>query len=196
SIIYNFSNKHYNLIFFVLIFFILGTIAIIFGEHLYTIRGWGLSIKEFIHDLPIYIGLALFVGAAGAVIKYFSLFGIPSDLGGSFMVFSWSWRDLIYPITVPIQEMGARALPHTILRNVLKGTWHKTFTIIMITSLIFGLSHISFGFSMVILTFLLGIFLGCVFEWKRNFWGICLVHMVIGYLIMTGLGFDLLVGLN
>ncbi len=191
SLIYAYSPEHYNIIFFVILFFILASVAIVFEEHLYSLKGWGFEMGEFLRSLPYYIGVSAIVVTGVALVKWFGLFGIPRNLGGSFWVFQWTWRDIFYPISVPLQEMTARALPHTILRNVLKG-WHKHITIVLISSLIFGFGHISFGFSMVVLTFLLGIILGTLYEVKRNFWGICLVHMIVGYLVMTGLGFDLL----
>ncbi|HII72734.1 TPA: CPBP family intramembrane metalloprotease [Candidatus Woesearchaeota archaeon] len=190
SIIYSFSPEHYNVIFFIVLFFIVSGLFIIFEEHLYTLKGWGIDIPDFIRNIPFYIGISVIVVVASGLFKWFGMFGIKPDLGGGFLVFNWTWRDIFYPITVPLQEMASRALPHTILRHVLKG-WHKNLTIVMVSSLVFAFGHISFGLGVVILTFLLGVILGAVFEWKRNLWGVCLIHMIVGYLVMTGLGYDL-----
>jgi membrane protease YdiL (CAAX protease family) len=86
-------------------------------------------------------------------------------------------------------------LPHVILRRVVKDAWYKKMLIILISSMVYGFGHLFFGLSLVGLTFLLGILLGMLYEYKRNFWGVCLVHMIIGYLVMTGLGYDFLLQL-
>ena len=90
----------------------------------------------------------------------------------------------------PAAGDGGEALPHTILGHVLKG-WHKHITIVLISSLVFAFGHVSFGIIMVVMTFFLAIILGIVFEFKRNFWGVCLIHIVVGYVVMTGFGYQL-----
>jgi membrane protease YdiL (CAAX protease family) len=194
SLVYFFSPYYYDIVYFVFLAVILAAVFLVFYKHIHSYKGWGLSWPEFFKSLHIYILVALGIVGIGAILKYYGLFGIPKNLGGSMLIFDWNWKDIMYPISVPLQELGARAMPHVILRQVLKGPY-KTVYIVTISSMVFGFGHLFFGLPLVFLTFLIGLILGTVYEYKRNFWGICLIHMMIGYLVMTGLGYQLLLGI-
>jgi len=192
SLIYFFSPGQYEIVYFFFLAIIIASVFITFSEHLYSLKGWGVSMGDFLKSLHTYLIIAMAVVVGAGLIKYFSLFGVAKDMGGGLLVFAWTWKDIMYPISVPLQELGARALPHVILRKVVKDSWYKKFLIITISSMVYGFGHLFFGLSLVALTFLLGVLLGTIYEYKRNFWGVCLVHMIVGYLVMTGLGYDLL----
>jgi membrane protease YdiL (CAAX protease family) len=58
----------------------------------------------------------------------------------------------------------------------------KGFTSILTASLIFAVSHVHLGFTVLILTFLMGVLLGFVYLRHRTLIGVTIIHFVLGYM--------------
>ncbi len=96
----------------------------------------------------------------------------------------WDWSvgtfaDVIYPLTVVLQEFLARGVMQENLRRIFTGR-HATAMSIVVSSLVFGVLHIAYGFAfMVGATLLLGV-LGIFYHKQGNIWGLCIIHYVLG----------------
>lgn len=96
----------------------------------------------------------------------------------------WDWSignvaDLFYPITVIVQEFLARGVMQESLQRIFVGKY-ATGIAILVSSLIFGLLHIAYGFQyMVGAAVLLGA-LGFLYNKQKNIWGLCIIHYILG----------------
>lgn len=89
----------------------------------------------------------------------------------------------IYLFTAFIQEFLARGVIQTSVKALMQVKYQKQFSILL-TSLLFSLMHLPFGFIFMLSAFLLSILLGYLFERHGNLWGCALLHWVCGYLAM------------
>lgn len=95
-----------------------------------------------------------------------------------------SWHGAyIYIFTAFVQEFLARGVIQTSVKSLMKVKYQKTFGIIL-TSLLFSLMHMPFGFYFMLGAFLLSLFLGYMYERQQDIWGCVLLHWACGYLAM------------
>lgn len=88
-----------------------------------------------------------------------------------------------YIFTAIIQEFLARGVMQTSIKNLMNVKCQKLFTI-LVTSLLFALMHIPFGFPFMVAAFMLSVILGIVFEKQGDMWGCAFLHWSCGYLAM------------
>ena len=97
----------------------------------------------------------------------------------------WSrmnWSDLMYPLTVVLQEFLSRGVIHENLRRIFVGKYSEAAAII-VSSLLFGALHIHRGFMyMIAATALLAIF-GILYRKQNSIWGLCIPHFVLGEVV-------------
>ena len=97
----------------------------------------------------------------------------------------WSrvgWSDLVYPLTVILQEFLSRGVIHENLRRIFVGK-HSEAAAIIVSSLLFGALHIHRGFMyMLAATVLLAIF-GVLYRKQNSIWGLCIPHFVLGEVV-------------
>lgn len=97
----------------------------------------------------------------------------------------WSrvgWSDLVYPLTVVLQEFLSRGVIHENLRRIFVGK-HSEAAAIIVSSLLFGALHIHRGFMyMLAATALLAIF-GILYRKQNSIWGLCIPHFVLGEVV-------------
>lgn len=89
----------------------------------------------------------------------------------------------IYLFTAFFQEFLARGVIQTSVKSLMQVKYQKTFGILL-TSLLFSLMHLPFGFIFMLSAFVLSIALGYLYERHGNMWGCALLHWVCGYLAM------------
>lgn len=148
----------------------------------FSIHDIGLRItdvkKTFVPDIWITV-----IGAAALVLgKVVLLRSVPGFFpeGAPF----WDWSvgtvaDIFYPATVVLQEFLARGVMQENLNRVFTGKY-ATILSIVVSSLVFGVLHIHYGFMfMVASTVLLGA-LGMLYHRQGNIWGLCIIHYVLG----------------
>lgn len=90
---------------------------------------------------------------------------------------------LNYVMTAFIQEFLARGVIQNCIKVLVKIRYQKFFCVLL-TSLLFSLMHIPFGFIFMMGAFLLSLILGYVYERQKNLWGCFLLHWSCGYLTM------------
>ncbi len=90
---------------------------------------------------------------------------------------------LNYVITAFIQEFLARGVIQNCIKVLVKIKYQKFFCVLL-TSLLFSLMHIPFGFIFMMGAFLLSLVLGFIYERQKNLWGCFLLHWSCGYLTM------------
>ena len=88
-----------------------------------------------------------------------------------------------YLMTSFIQEFLARGVMQNCIKVLVKIKYQKFFCVLL-TSMLFSLMHIPFGFIFMIGAFLLSLILGYIYERQKNLWGCFLLHWVCGYLTM------------
>ena len=88
-----------------------------------------------------------------------------------------------YIFTAFVQEFLARGVIQTSVKSLMKIRFQKFFSIFL-TSLLFSLMHMPFGFYFMMSAFLLSLALGYVFERHQNIWGCVFLHWCCGYLAM------------
>lgn len=137
---------------------------------------FGFSLQELSHTARDTLALmaTFFVVFAGFILMghyqlTFKSFNIPYYL--------WFANYLAHST---LQEFVSKGVLLTTLINVL-GTNHQIKSI-LISSLVFATIHINFGFQAVILTFMLGCFLGVLYLKHKNIFGISVLHAVFGTL--------------
>lgn len=96
----------------------------------------------------------------------------------------WDWSvgtfaDVIYPLTVILQEFLARRVMQENLRRIFTGK-HAGAMSILVSALVFGVLHIAYGLPYMLgATLLLGV-LGVFYHKQGNIWGLCIIHYVLG----------------
>ena len=81
----------------------------------------------------------------------------------------------IYIFTAFIQEFLARGVIQKSVKSLLHVKYQKQLSIFL-TSLLFSLMHLPFGFYFMLGAFLLSLALGAIFERQKDIWGCALLH--------------------
>lgn len=119
-------------------------------------------------------------GALFAAKVILTLFGIPIKdrfIGGSLH------GAYTYLFTAFIQEFLARGVIQTSVKYLMHVKYQKQFGIFL-TSLLFSLMHLPFGFVFMMGAFALSIALGYLFERQETLWGCAFLHWSVGYIAM------------
>ena len=88
-----------------------------------------------------------------------------------------------YLFTALLQEFLARGVIQTSVKNLMR-VIHQIPVSIFLTSMLFTLMHLPYGFIFMMGAFLLSIALGILFEQQKTIWGCFFLHWSIGYLAM------------
>lgn len=88
-----------------------------------------------------------------------------------------------YVFTALIQEFLARGVIQTNVKHLMNVRFQTIFGIVL-TSLLFMLMHLPFGFIFMMGAFILSIALGVLFEQQKSIWGCVFLHWSVGYLAM------------
>lgn len=96
----------------------------------------------------------------------------------------WDWSvgtfaDIIYPLTVILQEFLARGVMQENLNRVFTGKYAGALSIV-VSSLVFGVLHIAYGLPYMVGAMLLLGALGVFYHKQGNIWGLCIIHYVLG----------------
>lgn len=88
-----------------------------------------------------------------------------------------------YLFTAWFQEFLARGIIQTSIKSLMQVKYQKAFGVFL-TSLLFSLMHLPFGFLFMLGAFALSIVLGCLYERHGSLWGCAALHWICGYLAM------------
>lgn len=88
-----------------------------------------------------------------------------------------------YLFTALLQEFLARGVIQTSVKNLMR-VRHQIPVSILLTSLLFTLMHLPFGFIFMAGAFFLSVALGILFELQKTIWGCFFLHWSVGYLAM------------
>lgn len=89
----------------------------------------------------------------------------------------------IYIFTAFLQEFLARCVIQTSIKQLMHIRFQNSSSIIL-TSLLFMLMHLPFGFIFMMGAFILSIALGVLYEQQKSIWGCAFLHWSVGYLAM------------
>ncbi len=96
-----------------------------------------------------------------------------------------------YALTAPFQELVARGFLQSCLRNFFRGP-HRVFYAILTSNLLFQMLHTAIGFWLAMISFILGIFWGMLFEHQKSLVGVSVSHAFIGLMAFFILDFNTL----
>lgn len=150
-----------------------------------SLRDIGLRVenpkKTFLPSILIAVGgTVLLVGAKLVILQVAPSF-FPADAP------FWDWSvgnlsDVFYPLTVLLQEFLDRGAMQANLKRIFVGRYASALSIV-VSSLIFGVLHISYGLPFMLgAALLLGV-LGVLYEKQGNLWGLAIVHYVLGEVV-------------
>lgn len=88
-----------------------------------------------------------------------------------------------YIFTSFVQEFLARGVIQTSVKYLMHVKYQTAFSIIL-TSLLFSLMHMPFGFYFMFGAFILSLALGYLYEHQQSIWGCVFLHWACGYLAM------------
>lgn len=127
------------------------------------------------------LGIAIFSWLVLLVTKLFlQLLDVPvkdAFIGGSLH------GAVTYLFTALLQEFLARGVIQTSVKNLMRVRHQKPVSILL-TSMLFTLMHLPFGFIFMVGAFFLSIALGILFEQQKTIWGCFFLHWSVGYLAM------------
>ena len=148
----------------------------------FSIRDIGLKVvnikKTFVPDIAITVAVSvlLVIGKIGILRIAPGFF----PEGAPF----WDWSvgtfaDVIYPLTVVLQEFLARGVMQENLNRIFAGKYAGLLSIV-VSALVFGVLHIAYGLPyMLAASLLLGV-MGIFYHKQGNIWGLCIIHYVLG----------------
>lgn len=149
----------------------------------FSLRQLGLipKISRLLHDAKQTLLIAVIACSVLLAAKTLLLFlGLPVKsrfIGGSI------GGATTYIFTAFLQEFLARGVIQTSVKHLMHVKYQKQFGILL-TSLLFSLMHLPFGFIFMLGAFALSIALGILFEQQRSIWGCAFLHWSVGYLAM------------
>lgn len=88
-----------------------------------------------------------------------------------------------YIFTAFLQEFLARGVIQTSVKTLMRIKFQIPISILL-TSMLFALMHLPFGFTFMMGTFVLSIALGILYEHQKSIWGCFFLHWSVGYLAM------------
>ena len=113
------------------------------------------------------------------VAGFSALFSL-NPLLGAFKELYTTYLGALYLSVAFAQEVITRGFLLTALVRFYED--YKGFTSILMASLIFAVSHVHLGFTVLMLTFFMGVLLGFVYLRHRTLIGVTIIHFVLGYM--------------
>ena len=95
---------------------------------------------------------------------------------------------LAYSVFAPVQEFIARGCFQSSFQNFLVGK-HKTLTAIVISNLMFSMTHLHISISFALMAFIPGLFWGWQYSRHKTLIGISISHIIIGLSASIFIGF-------
>lgn len=96
---------------------------------------------------------------------------------------------LLYTATAPLQEMIFRGAMQSSLQDFLSGKY-ATLWAILLSSMLFSIAHLHVTIWFALLVFVPSLFWGTLYARQKSLLGVCVSHILIGWWILYGLGFE------
>ncbi|MCH5268833.1 MAG: CPBP family intramembrane metalloprotease [Lachnospiraceae bacterium] len=139
------------------------------------------SRNKFLPHAKQTLAIAAFASAVLLISKFIlQLFDAPVKsyyIGGSIH------GAITYIFTALLQEFLARGVLQTSVKTLMRVKYQIPISILL-TSMLFSLMHLPFGFTFMMGTFVLSIALGVLYEQQKSIWGCFFLHWSVGYLSM------------
>ncbi len=172
-----------------------GSIFVLMKTSPYPLRAFGFTLRNWRGVLRSALGWTALVALAIAGVKFLLIRTIPgaSDL----QVFELTRHSrlspgvlvvmgCIYALFAPVQEI-VRAGVQCALQRAMEG---RRVMPILLTNLIFSVTHVHLSLAMAVAVFPLGLFWGWLLARQRSLLGVCLSHVFIGVYAFYVVGFD------
>jgi CRP-like cAMP-binding protein len=151
-------------------------------------NGWKVALEAVVWTIPV---LLLMIGVKWELVKTVSLLKDTPifDLAGAAPSTSEVWfYSILYMFLVPPQELVARGLLQSCLKNFFHGRYSFILAIIA-ASLIFEIPHIPDSMWIALSSLVLGIFWGFLYNYQNSLIGVIISHMLIGWFGFFALNF-------
>ncbi len=128
--------------------------------------------------LPIGLAVCALLILINVLLRSNGIYVKPYFIGGSL------YGAYTYIFTAILQEFLSRGVIQTCVKALMKIKGQRFLTI-MLSSLLFALMHLPFGFPFMAGSFLLSVILGIIYEKQENIWGCAFLHWACGYIAMA-----------
>ncbi len=100
----------------------------------------------------------------------------------NFISTQWSYilygGGTLYIIVAFLQEFVFRGILQSVLQKFYED--EKGYFSVLVSSLVFSIIHVNYGYLLTILSFLMGLFLGMIYLRHKNLLGVSLIHLCLG----------------
>ena len=140
-------------------------------------KHYGLNLKRWKFNL----GMGLGLGLIGVLISVFLRFKL-IESGRTDFAFRTipEWEFFIYPLSVFSQETMTRGFLQTYFHSLFEKSKLNDWIGIGLSSLIFGLMHLMYGFEIMGLSVLFSSILGYFYNKSGSILGVCITHFMVG----------------
>lgn len=164
---------------YVKIIFIYTLVMVLFGLFYlpYKMKYYGFNTWNLRYNITRGFPLALIGVCAAVYIRYLLV-----ENGRSEFAFNPNpeWELYIYPISVIAQETMTKGFLQNYFEHMFDKTEQSKLISISLSSLIFSLMHLMYGFIIMGLSFLFSVMLGIFFDKSKSLIGVFIVHFLIG----------------
>jgi len=144
----------------------------------YPLTAYGLNRNSMGRVLreSLLIGSGLLVFSIG--FRYFLI-----SIGVEEMRFRFSITGdiLFYPVFAFLQEIITKGYFQSYLVGALAHRRHNKVLAVLISSVLFALTHLIHGYSVFTGLFIFSVFTGWYYERSRNIWGVTIIHTILGW---------------
>ncbi|MBN2511247.1 MAG: CPBP family intramembrane metalloprotease [Spirochaetales bacterium] len=88
---------------------------------------------------------------------------------------------LFYPVFAFLQEIITKGFVQSYLVAALDGFKHRRLYAIIVSSIVFALTHLIHGYSVFAGLFVFSLLTGWFYERSRNIWGVTIIHTILGW---------------
>lgn len=134
--------------------------------------------QTFRQVLPVGLAVCAIMLVANWLLRLNGIYIKPYFIGGSLH------GAYTYIFTAILQEFLSRGVIQTCVKSLMRIKGQRFFTI-MLTSLLFALMHLPFGFPFMMGALALSVALGIFYEKQENIWGCAFLHWSCGYIAMA-----------
>lgn len=177
-----FSNSDYTLMIEGMSF-ILFLEIIIFTSFRFRDIGLAPNVKRLKKNIGHTLAIGILMSSFLILLRGFIIFRYKGSYGKDYFI-GGSWAGAgKYILTALFQEFLARGVMQTSVQILLQSK-NRRWLSILLTSMLFSLMHLPFGFMFMLGAFSLSIALGIVYDKQGDLWGCALLHWGCGYLAM------------
>lgn len=160
---------------------------VMFNMTSFTFKELGLKTENMNKKILTAIGVSVVACVGLVLLKLWLIGNVPYFMASTKSFFNWhrftpegiTFAHLAYPLTAILQEFLARTVMQESLLRLFDGKYKNAISILL-SSLIFGVLHISYGFTFMIGAALFMAVFGIYYSKSRCLWSVAIIHFILG----------------